>query len=81
MGPNATHGRLCLAVLTLVMTIPARSAGQEPPVPATLSLPEAIDLARRNNPDYRATANDEWVADWRKREAYGQFIPTLGRCR
>lgn len=51
-------------------------AAQERPA-ATLSLEEAITLARRNNPDFRAQANDEAVADWQVREAYSTFLPSL----
>lgn len=77
MRHTAMCGRICLAALTMMLMVPATSSGQEAGEPATLSLAEAIDLARRNNPDFRATANDEWAADWRAREAYGQFVPSL----
>lgn len=43
---------------------------------ATLTLEEAIALARRNNPDFRMRANDEAAADWRVREAYAGLLPT-----
>jgi outer membrane protein TolC len=42
---------------------------------ATLTLEEAIALARRNNPDYLAQANDITVADWAVRDAYGALLP------
>ena len=48
---------------------------QEPP-PATLSLAEALEVARRNNPDYLASANDATSADWAVREAYGALLPS-----
>lgn len=53
--------------------------GQEPvqTQAATLTLDEAIDLARRNNPLYRQTVNDESVADWQAREAYFNFLPNV----
>ncbi len=41
----------------------------------TLTLEEAIDLARKNNPDFLAVKNDAAVADWNVREAYGQLLP------
>ncbi len=53
-----------------LMTVPV--AGQD----ATLTLEEAIRLARQNNPDYLTQANDEDAADWAVREAYGAFLPT-----
>ncbi len=44
---------------------------------ATLTLEEAIDLARRSNPTYRMTANDEADANWGVREAYASFLPSF----
>src|SRR5690606_22418247 len=55
----------------LAATTPA--AAQQAPV--TLSLEEAIDLARRNNPDFLIQKNDESEADWAVREAYGGLLP------
>lgn len=49
----------------------------QPAQTATLTLEEALNLARQNNPGYRRTANDESVADWQVREAYSQFLPSL----
>jgi outer membrane protein TolC len=46
-------------------------------VPRALTLDEAIDLARRNNPGFLSTQNDEPSADWRVREAYGAFLPSV----
>lgn len=45
--------------------------------PETLSLEEAIRMASRNNPGFLSTRNDMAAADWRVREAYGQFLPAL----
>ena len=42
---------------------------------ATLTLEEALELARQNNPDFLSTRNDEGVAAWSLREAYGGFLP------
>jgi outer membrane protein len=42
---------------------------------ATLTIEEAVDLARQNNPDFLAQQNDIGVADWNVREAYGQLLP------
>lgn len=44
--------------------------------PATLSLEEAVALARQHNPDYRSRLNDEGVSDWDVRSAYAAFLPT-----
>jgi outer membrane protein len=42
---------------------------------ATLTIEEAIDLARKNNPEFLAQQNDALVADWNVRQAYGQLLP------
>jgi outer membrane protein len=58
-------------VMPSALFAPAVSAQEA----ATLTLEEAIALARRNNPDYLATANDINVADWAVRDAYGSLLP------
>lgn len=75
--------RLVLATLSLGVLLPVRASAQEaeqlqqasPAQPLTLTLEEAIRLARRNNPDYLAQRNDEVEADWAVREAYGGLLP------
>ena len=62
-------------VLTALLGAGAAQA-QQPP--ATLTLEEAVDLARRYNPSYRAQLNDEGVADWNLRAAYAGVLPTFG---
>jgi outer membrane protein len=44
--------------------------------PATLTLQEAIELARRNNPDFLQQSNDVGVANWAVRDAYGALLPS-----
>jgi outer membrane protein len=56
------------------MALPA--SAQTTTAPATLTLKEAIDLARKNNPDYLQQANDDVVADWNVRDAYGSLLPS-----
>ena len=43
----------------------------------SLTLDEAIDLARENNPTFLSTANDMAAADWSVREAYAAFLPSF----
>lgn len=71
---QASHRRWTWLAMVATIALPAASAAQEP---ATLTVEQAIDLARRNNPTYRQTANDESLADWNVREAYGNFLPSL----
>jgi outer membrane protein len=61
-----------LLALTLALVATPTAYGQDR---VTLTLEEAIDLARRNNPDYLAQANDITVADWAVRDAYGSLLP------
>lgn len=75
------HGRVATRLLGPVWLIawslagaPARAQEAVPP-PATLTLEEALRLARQNNPGYLAARNDAGVADWQVREAYGQLLP------
>ena len=68
--------RTSLGVLALLLGLPLAAVGQQ--APANLSLEEALQLARRHNPGYRAQANDEGVADWNVRAAYGAVVPTFG---
>ena len=79
--------------LALVLAMSAGVSAQEPeaarrsaalesaravvrPTP-TMTLEDAINLARRHNPDYQIAANDEGDAAWQKREAFGAFLPSL----
>jgi outer membrane protein len=74
-----------LIVLTLMAAIgyaqqpvpAAPAAAPSAPLP-TLSLAEAMDLARRNNPLYRQTLNDRWEATRNMRSATAQLLtPSL----
>ncbi len=61
--------------LAAVLLSPSAAAAQEI-VPVTLSLEEAIEIARSNNPGFRAVRNDEVAADWAVRSAYGALVPS-----
>jgi len=65
---------LTLTAAALLATA-AMALGQEP---VRLTLDEAIDLARENNPTFLRTQNNEAQADWGVREATSNlFIPSL----
>ncbi|MGD8278989.1 MAG: hypothetical protein PVH00_13220, partial [Gemmatimonadota bacterium] len=55
------------SILAAFATVPEVAAAQE--VSTTLSLDEALDLARRNNPDYLISEHAASIADWNVREA------------
>lgn len=63
-------GAVAVAVLLMLAS---GVAAQEP---ATLTLDEAVALAKESNPDYQAQLNDEAVSDWQVRSAYAAFLPT-----
>lgn len=46
-------------------------------VPASLSLADALEIARANNPTYLQARNDEVQADWDVKQAYGQLLPSV----
>lgn len=62
--------RLLPAFMLVLVT-----AGSAQQVRATLTIEEAVDLARKNNPNFLAQKNDVVVAESTVREAYGQLLP------
>ena len=65
------RGFRLVPVFTLILAAGLDAQQQK----ATLTLEEAIELARKNNPEFQAERNDAAVADWDVREAYGQLLP------
>jgi outer membrane protein len=60
------------ALLGLLAAQP--SGGQQ--VPASLTLDQALEISRANNPTYLQSRNDGTQADWDVRQAYGQLLPS-----
>lgn len=73
-GRRTLAGALALAAA--LATPGAALAQQTGPAPATLTLEEAVALARRNNPDLLATQNDRRTARAASRAARADFIPS-----
>ncbi|HXE57450.1 MAG TPA: TolC family protein [Gemmatimonadales bacterium] len=48
-----------------------------PPPAVSLTLAEALELARRNSPAFRQVRNDAGPARWAVRNAYGNLLPTV----
>ena len=71
----ARAARLPLLLATLMAALAVTSLVAQEGV-LTLTLEEALELARRNNPDFLSRQNDQSPADWQVREAYGAFLPT-----
>lgn len=65
------------AILTIILATVFPAAVDAQQAPATLTLDEAIQIARRNNPEYLSRKNDETDADWAVRESYGALLPSL----
>jgi len=62
-------------LLTLALLSLAQSAvAQQPSVPATLSLADALKIARDHNPVYRQTMNNRGPAAWANRNAFANLI-------
>lgn len=68
--------RTLAAALICVVAAPAAAYGQED-VPATLTLADAIRVARQYGPDYRKAVNDLDVASAAVRQSWGAFLPNL----
>ena len=69
--PIGAYLALILALLTVPRPAPAQDA-----TPLALTLEQALDIAHRNNPNLQATRNDETLADWEVRSAYGALLPS-----
>jgi outer membrane protein len=61
-------------VIAALLGWPTAGRGQDPRLPATLSLADAITLARQYNPAYRQAANDRSPAAWRVRNAWSAML-------
>lgn len=68
---------LIASALALPAQLLAQAVGQPilTPSTATLSLSEALQQARNNNPQYRQRLNNAATARWNVRQAYGQLLP------
>ncbi len=73
------HAHRIAGVLAAALVLLALAAsgliGQD--APRTLSLADAVGLAKRNNPGFLSIRNDQEVSDWQVREAYASFLPTV----
>ncbi|MFH1762696.1 MAG: TolC family protein [Gemmatimonadota bacterium] len=65
------------SVVGLLLCLGASSPIQGQEIGSSLSLDEAVRLARENNPNFLMAANNQGAAEWGKREAYAAFLPTV----
>lgn len=64
----------CVLAAALILLMSDRDVARAQESVA-LTLEEAVELALRNNPDYRAQVNDVGAAEWHVRQAYGALLP------
>ena len=64
-----------LSFVSACILCPAWVQAQES-VPERLTLAEALEIAHRNSPILLRAQNDEAVADWDVRQAYGRLLPS-----
>ena len=74
---RAWRGRSIGSLLAVAAALIAFDGAPVMAQQATLTLEDAVDLARRNNPGFLSTQNDQAATDWAVREAYGALIPTV----
>lgn len=72
---EAAAGRAIVLAFVLLALAATHLVAQQ--VPTELTLEDAIDLAKANNPTFLSTQNDQAAADWQAREAYAQFLPSV----
>ena len=69
------RNNLLLISYIVGLLLPFSVSAQEA-VPTGLSLSHAIEIARSSNPGFLQTRNDEALADWNVRQAWGQLLPS-----
>ena len=70
-----TRSLQSVALALAFLLFPPGSAAQDI-VPLSLALEEALSIAGRNNPGLQAVRNDEDLANWNVRSAYGALFPS-----
>jgi len=76
LKPVALSALLGAIAPTFLAAQSSTSTTTPPSAPETLTLDEAISLARQNNPGYLTTANERKSADAQVRQAYGALLPS-----
>jgi outer membrane protein len=69
IGRTAARGVVLLLLIVSMRPVPVSAQGP------TLTLAEAIELARRNNTGFLTTQDEIVNADWAVRESYGALLP------
>ncbi len=67
--------KIGVAAALVAFGAPITPAHAQQPVPEQLTLEQALEIARENNPTFRQARNDADLADWDVRQAYGALLP------
>jgi outer membrane protein len=67
---------ICARAVVLIAAMATAPIAAQEAVPSSLSLADALEIARSNNPSFLQTRNDEALADWDVRAAYGALLPS-----
>lgn len=68
--------RIRARTFVFVWLLAASPLSAQEAVPASLSLQQALEIARTTNPGFLQTRNDEALADWNVRQAWGSLMPS-----
>ena len=68
---------ILFAVVTQLNTAIASAETPAPDTSRVWDLPELIELARQNNPDYRIAEREQGLSSYLRLQAIGNFLPTL----
>jgi outer membrane protein len=68
--------RICLRALIVSLAFASSPAAAQETAPGRLSLSQALEIARTTNPGFLQTRNDEAIADWDVRQAWGALLPS-----
>jgi outer membrane protein len=74
-GRYGLTGRWMTALLLISLSLGNPLGAQE--IQGTLTLDDAVRLAKKNSPAFLQTANDEDPAAWAYKESLGTFLPAL----
>jgi outer membrane protein len=75
VNPRAGAWYRAACLIPVVVLVFVAGADAQQPQKTTLTLEEAIALARQNNPAFLAQQNDLGVSQWGVRQAYGELLP------
>ena len=78
-SPGATslsNTKISLSVLALILISVTRPLCAQQISARSLSLAEALEIARENNTSFLQSRNDESLSDWDVRQAYAALLPS-----